>query len=422
MDDSEAVSLEQIRAFLAGSGEVRFAGQRRAEVYAWVERTLVRHAYASLGRADKGVMRQYLARMTGLSRAQVTRLIAAQRKTGHVKATAYQRTRFAARYTAGDVRLLAVPSQSPLSNRRDLAYVDQAHGNLSGPATKRILEREYFEYGQAAYARLSAISVAQIYRFRNSAAYRQRNTTYQPTRPTVIPIGERRKPQPHGLPGYLRIDTVHQGDHDGVKGIYHINAVDEVTQWEIVAATPQISELWLIPLLETMLAQFPFVIRGFHSNNGSEFINYMVAKLLGKLLIEQTKSRAQHSGDNGLVEAKNGAVIRKHLGFGHIGAQHAEAVDAFHREHLNPYVNFHRPCAVPRVIIAANGKRRRIYTRWATPWELLQEAPRCESLLRPDVTLAGLQQFAQLQSDTDAALEMQRAKRQLMCRIGKLSA
>ena len=171
-----------------------------------------------------------------------------------------------------------------------------------------------------------------------------------------------------------------------------------------------------------MLAQFPFVIRGFHSDNGSEFINHTVAKLLEKLLIEQTKSRAHRSGDNGLVEAKNGAVIRKHIGFGHIGAEHAEAVDAFHREHLNPYVNFHRPCAVPAVITAANGKRRRIYPRWATPFELFQEMPRCESLLRPGVTLAALQQFAQLQSDTEAALEMQRAKRHLMSRVGKRSA
>jgi hypothetical protein len=238
----------------------------------------------------------------------------------------------------------------------------------------------------------------------------------------VIPIGERRKPQPRGWPGYLRIDTVHQGDQDGRKGIYHINAVDEVTQWEIVAATPQISELWLIPLLETMLQQFPFVIRGFHSDNGSEFINYTVAKLLGKLLIEQTKSRARHSGDNGLVEAKNAAIIRKHIGFGHIGAEHTAAVDAFHRHHLNPYVNFHRPCAVPMILTEPSGKRRRIYPRWATPFELFQEMPRCQSLLRPGVTLAALQQFAQLQSDTESALEMQRAKRQLLRRIGTRSA
>src|ERR1022692_1755713 len=400
MDDSEAGSLEQIRAFLAGSGEVRFAGQRREEVYGWTERTLVRHQYASLDRPGKGLVRSYIARMTGLSRAQVTRLITAYGKTGRVKAAVYQRTKFATRYTAADVDLLA--------------YVDKAHGNLSGPATRRILEREYSDYGQAAYVRLSSISVAHLYRLRNSSAYRKRNTSYQPTRPTPVPMGERRKPRPRGEPGFLRIDTVHQGDQQGRKGLYHINAVDEVTQWEIVAAAPQISELWLLPVLESILEQFPFVIRGFHSDNGSEFINYSVAKLLDKLLIEQTKSRAHHCGDNGLVEAKNGAVIRKHIGFGYIDAKHAEAVDGFHREHLNPYVNFHRPSAVPEVITAANGKRKRIYQRWATPWELLQERPNWERCLKAGVEGVELARYAAAQSDTEAALAMQSAKRELL--------
>jgi transposase InsO family protein len=399
MDDSEAGSLEQVRAFLAGSGEVRFAGKRREEVYRWVEQTLVRHQYASLDRPGKGLVRSYIARMTGLSRAQVTRLITAYGNTGLVKAVAYQRTKFATRYTAADVNLLA--------------YVDKAHGNLSGPATRRILQREYHEYGQAAYQRLAAISVAHLYRLRNSEDYRKRNTNYRPTQPTPVPIGERRKPQPHGSPGYLRIDTVHQGDQDGRKGLYHINAVDQVTQWEIVACTSQISEHWLLPVLEALLGQFPFVIRGFHSDNGSEFINYNVAHLLEKLFIEQTKSRAQHSGDNGLVESKNGAIIRKHIGFGHIDARHAEAMDQFHRRHLNPYVNFHRPCAVPKVITEANGKRRRVYLRWATPLEIFRELPGCENYLRPHATLAELDRFAQAQSDTEAALAMQRAKRKL---------
>jgi len=399
MDDSEAGSLEQIRAFLAGSGEVRFAGQRREEVYGWVEGALVRQQYASLGRPGKGLVRSYIARMTGLSRAQVTRLITAYAETGRVKAVAYQRTQFATRYTAGDVNLLA--------------YVDKAHGNLSGPATRRILEREHSEYSQTAYQRLAAISVAHLYRLRNSEGYRKRNASYQPTRPTPIPIGERRKPQPQGAPGYLRIDTVHQGDRDGRKGLYHINAVDQVTQWEIVASTPQISELWLLPVLEALLAQFPFVIRGFHSDNGSEFINYNVARLLDNLLIEQTKSRAHHTGDNGLVETKNGAIIRKHIGYGYIDAQHAEAMNQFHRDHLNPYINFHRPCAVPKVLTAANGKRRRIYLRWATPFEMFRELPGCEKHLRPHLTLAELDRFVQTQSDTEAALAMQRAKRKL---------
>ena len=400
MDDSRATSLEQIRALVAANGVVRFAGQRRDEVYGWMERTLVRHEYAGLPRPDKGVVRLYLAQMTGLSRAQVTRLITGYQQTGRVTAVSYQRTRFSTIYTASDVELLA--------------YVDRAHGNLSGPATRRILEREYSEYGQAAYQRLAGISVAHLYRVRSTEAYRKRNISYQPTRPTPVPIGERRKPRPQGSPGYLRIDTVHQGDQDGCKGLYHINAVDEVTQWEIVAATPQISELWLLPVLEAILQQFPFVIHGFHSDNGSEFINYTVARLLEKLLIEQTRSRPHRSGDNGLVESKNGAIIRKHIGYGYIAAPHAEAMDRFHREYLNPYLNFHRPCAVPTLLTQANGKRRRIYRRWATPLELFRELPGCERFLRPGVTLAELERFAQLQSDTEAALVMQRAKRKLL--------
>ncbi len=131
---------------------------------------------------------------------------------------------------------------------------------------------------------------------------------------------------PRGVPAgrrcYLRVDTVHQGDDlGGSKGVYHINAVDEVAQWEVVAAAPQISEAWLIPALEATLAQFPFPIRGFHSDNGSEFVNHTVAKLFNKLLIEQTKSRPRRSNDNGLAEFKNGAVVRKHMGYLHIGAR-----------------------------------------------------------------------------------------------------
>lgn len=409
MDDSEATSLEQIRAFLAANCHtVRFAGQCREEMYSWTERTMRRHHYANLRRREKGVLRQYVGRMTGLSRAQVARLIRRYTTHGQVKARVYHRRKFAARYTKGDVELLA--------------YVDRGHGNLSGPATQHILRREYSQYGQAAFERLAQISVAQIYRFRNSESYRKSNTSYQPTRPTPIPIGERRKPRPQGRPGYLRIDTVHQGDRDGVKGLYHINAIDEVTQWQIVAAAPQISERWLIPVLKQMLPQFPFVIRGFHSDNGSEFINYTVAKLLEKLLIEQTKSRAHRSGDNGLVESKNGAVVRKHLGFAYLAASEAEAVDCFHRQHLNPYVNFHRPSAIAEIIEEANGKRRRVYRRWDTPFEIFRQTPQCESYLRPGVTMAKLEQIAGAQSDTEAAVEMQRAKKELFAKIARRSA
>ena len=408
MDDSRKMSLEGIQAFLAASEPVVFAGQSREQTYGWVDRTLREQDYTGLGRAEKGLVRRYVGKMTGLSRAQVTRLIGSYCQKGGVKAHPYRRHRFAARYTAGDIQLLA--------------YVDRMHGGLSGPATQRILQREYGAYGQAVFERLAGISVAQIYRFRKTAAYRKRNSTYQPTRPTPVSIGERRRPDPRGRPGYLRVDTVHQGDQDGRKGLYHINAVDEVTQWQVVGAAPQIAEAFLIPVLEAMLAQFPFRIHGFHSDNGSEFINHTVARLLNKLLIEQTKSRPRHSNDNGLVESKNGAVIRKHIGWGHIASQHAEAVDRFHREFLNPYLNFHRPCGIPEIVRTAKGKLKRVYHRWATPWEILRELADCKGFLRAGPTVAALDEQAAAQTDTEAARDLQEAKRQLWIKIRRRSA
>jgi len=195
--------------------------------------------------------------------------------------------------------------------------------------------------------------------------------------------------------------------------VYHINAVDEVTQWEVAGATAQISEAWLEPVLEAMLAQFPFRIRGFHSDNGSEFINHTVAKLLNKLLVEQTKSRPRHSNDNGLAECKNGAVIRKHMGYGHIAAPHAEAIEVFYEQHFNPYLNFHRPCGVPEQWVNSKGKVKKVYRWYGTPWEILRQLPGIAGYLKPDVTIQDLDRQARAQNDTEAATEMQEAKRKL---------
>jgi IS30 family transposase len=243
--------------------------------------------------------------------------------------------------------------------------------------------------------------------------YRQRRLRFSKTRPTPVSIGERRRPEPEGRPGYVRVDTVHQGDREGVKGVYHINAVDEVTPWQVVGCAPAISEAWLEPLLASMLQQFPFVIRGFHSDNGSEFVNHTVAKLLDKLLIEQTKSRPRHSNDNGLVEGKNGAVIGKHMGYSHIAAPHAERIQGFYTEHFNGYLNFHRPCAQAEVEVDAKGKQRRRYRRYQTPLETLLALPKPKQYLRQGVTVKSLQEIARRMSDTEAARQRQQAKQTL---------
>jgi transposase InsO family protein len=364
-----------------------------------VEQVLVGQQYARQGKAARGLLRSYIEKMTGLSRAQVTRLVARYAASGRVAVTVYRRHRFRQRYTRADIELLAA--------------VDEAHETLSGPATRRILEREHQVYGKAEYARLAAISVSHLYNLRHSRRYRERRLNYTPTRPTAVAIGERRKPDPQGRPGYLRVDTVHQGDAPAAKGVYHINAVDQVTQWEIVSATERIGETWLEPVLRAMIRQFPFRILGFHSDNGSEFINRIVARLLNKLLIEQTKSRPRHSNDNGLVETKNGAVIRKHMGYGYIPAAHAERIQQFYSAHLNPYLNYHRPCAQPDLAIDEKGRTRYVYHRYQTPLETLLALPNPAQYLRPGLTVAVLQRIAATRSDTEAAQRMQHAKRKL---------
>jgi transposase InsO family protein len=317
-----------------------------------------------------------------------------------VKPRQYRRCRFPVLYTRTDAQLLA--------------QVDEANDGLSGQATQKLLQRACYEFGDMGYQRLARLSVAHLYRLRKSPAYRKERLIYQPTRPVQVPIGERRAPRPQGRAGFLRVDTVHQGDRDGVKGVYYINAVDEVTQWQVIGAVPQISEGALLPVLEQMLRQLPFHIRGFHSDNGSEYINYSLSDLLKRLLIDQTKSRPRHCNDNALAEAKNGAVVRKHMGYGHIAASQAPAIGKFMDEHLNPYLNFHRPCAVPeQVIVNEKGKVKTKYRWFATPWEILRQLPDLARQLKTDVTIADLEQQARAKTDMQAAQQMTQAKNKL---------
>jgi transposase InsO family protein len=404
MQNAEELSGEQIRSFLKGSETIEFAGQNRADLYGWVQRVLVAQEYAAQDKKARGAIRAYIVKVTGRSVPQITRLIRQYRAEGVVEAAPYRRRRFPAKYSREDVGRLAA--------------VDRAHGWLSGPATVRILRRECEQFRKTEYARLAEISVSHLYNLRRSPGYRKLAAKWEPTRPTATGIAERRRPDPQGQPGYLRIDTVHQGDWNGVKGVYHINAVDAVTQWQVVGCVGRISEQHLLPVLEAILHQFPFRIQGFHSDNGSEYINHEVEKLLKSLLIEFTKSRAYRSQDNALVEGKNGAIIRKHMGYGHIAAEHAEAVQKFHTTHLNPYLNFHRPCGFATVSLDARGRRKREYKRedYATPYEKWRSLVEAEKYLKTGMSFARLDEVAHKMSDTEWARKMVTARGALLRR------
>ena len=406
MNANDLTSIDQVSAFLSGTQRVAFevAGDKRSR-YDWVRRTLVKFNYLGCGKADRGVLISYLMKVSGYSRAQVKRLIKQYRDTGRLAPRQRTVRGFARRYSKADIRLLAA--------------MDERHNTPNGLTLKKLCERAYAVFGQAEYERLAGISVSHLYNLRQSQTYRRQRHTIEKTRPVTRPIGERRKPQSDGQPGYIRIDTVHQGDLDGKKGVYHINAVDEVTQFEVVVSVERISEVYLIPALEQLLASFPFVIRGFHADNGSEYINKQVARLLEKLRIEFTKSRARHSNDNALVECKNGHVVRKLLGHAHIPQRWASLLNAFHRRHLNPYVNYHRPCLFPVTLTDKAGKQRKRYPYESlmTPYEKLKSIPDAKTYLKPGLSFAILDEVAYRISDNAAADALQQARRKLFTTI-----
>ncbi|MFY9259607.1 MAG: hypothetical protein WAO71_03765, partial [Gallionella sp.] len=228
--------------------------------------------------------------------------------------------------------------------------------------------------------------------------------------------------RPNGRAGFIRIDTVHQGDLDGVKGVYHITCVDAVCQWQVEACVQGISEAFLLPVLELIIEQFPFVIEGFHSDNGSEYINRPVAKILEKLRIEQTKSRSRHSNDNALAESKNASVVRKHMGYEHIPQEYAKPINAFYQETFNPWLNLHRPCMFATEIVNLKGKIIKRYKNQdvKTPLEcLVLLSEKGLVTLKNSIALDTLLTLAKAKTDLAAAQEMQRAKQVLFARFVK---
>lgn len=410
MNEAQVRTVEQVRQVLEGTQALQFRAAEDGEGrYGWIDAVLRRLDYRQLPRADRGLVLFYLQRLSGYSRAQVTRLVA-RWMAGKPLVKNYRAPEhaFARRYTAADVVLLA--------------EVDRAMGTLSGPATVCVLRRQRDVFGDARFERLGSISVGHLYNLRNSGGYRAQRVVLTKTRgDKAAAIGVRKAPAPEGRPGFIRIDSVHQGDHDGIKGLYHINAVDCVTQWQVVASVQTISEAHLLPVIEQMLQQFPFEILGFHADNGSEYVNHRVARMLDKLRIEFTRSRPRNSNDNALAETKNGAVVRKVFGYAHIPQRHAGRFNTFCVEYLNPFLNFHRPCLFATELPDAKrpGRIKRVYraTDVMTPLDKLARLPEAHKYLREGIRLEHLYELARALTDVQAAEELNEARAALFRRV-----
>jgi hypothetical protein len=398
----ELQSVNQLSNFLNGTQSVIFEIKAaKKERYTWIQGELARFSYSQLGKADKGILIQYIMKVTGYSRQQVTRLIKQYKNTGYIKHHHVAVKKFKTIYTSADIHLIA--------------KMDELHEMPCGHAIKKLCERAFLVFNEKQYERLSHISVSHLYNLRKSATYARVRSYFSKTKPKASSIGVRRKPKPEGCPGYIRIDTVHQGDLDKQKGVYHINAVDEVTQFEVVCTVEKIGEQFLIPALEHMLDFFPFKVISFHSDNGSEYINRNVAELLEKLFIEFTKSRPRHSNDNALAESKNASIVRKVLGYHHIPQKWASLVNEFDQEFLNPHINYHRPCFYPETVTDKKGKEKKIYkyTAMMTPYDKLKSLPDAEQYLKHGTSFAIMDKIAYAVTDNESADRLKKARQSL---------
>lgn len=400
MDDSRLNNIIELRSFLSSSKYLVLKLETIEDKYKFINKTVKKFSYAKLNRKDKHTVLSYLKKVTGYKKAQILRLVKRALK-GDLHKEIYVRNNPHIIYTPSDIKLLE--------------KTDVLHLRLNSLATKEILKREATIFKQKEYKHIAAVSASHINNLRQSPCYRK--FWINGTKPIENQIGKCQIPEVNGMPGSIRVDTVHQRD------IYHINAVDEITQWQIVICVPLISERYLLPALERMLAQFPFVIFNFHSDRGSEFINHVVARLLNKLLIEQTKSRSRHSNDNALVESKNGSVIRKNMGYTHIHFSFANEISDFYETWFNPYLNYHRPCLyVSKEIIDKKGRITKIYGEATTPYEKLKQINKQlkQNFLKANLSFKQLDKLAYQESDNQFSQKMRKEEAKLFEKIDKL--
>lgn len=403
MNISPITTITQIESFLKASSDLDSKPDSKQKTYKWLRKFLLNICYRKLKKKDKKTVKIYIKKVTGYSDVQIKRLLKKYRN-GTLKWTKWQVSSFASVYSENDIGLLH--------------EVDSVH-RLSGPATQEILKREFSVFKKNEYKKISQISSSHIYNLRKKISYLRRGKIFDKTKYTGIQIGKRMKPRPEGRPGFLRVDSVHQGDLNKAKGVYFINIVDEVTQSEFVFCVRAISEKYLRKVLEDLYCICPFIIVNFHSDNGSEYINKVVAEILNGLHIKQTKSRPRKHNDNALVETKNGSIIRKTFGYFHIPAteENAKTLNQFCQEWLIPYLNYHRPCGFATSKFDRKGKEKKIYDTYMPPYEKLKSIKNAEGYLRRQVFFEDLNKKAYAESDTEFGLKMNEAKEKMLQKL-----
>ena len=277
----------------------------------WIQSTLIRFNYDRRQRraSSFATWRRFPAAVdpSHPTERRVGRLVRRQRTSNG----------FARRYTNADIQLIAT--------------LDNLHDQPNGKALKKLCERAYRVFGDSAYERLSTISVAHLYNLRKSKVYTRCRYTYTKTKSKASAIGERRT---MSLWATRLFASVHQGDLDGRKGLYH-----QCARWKLPLEKISAFSHTSIATLNS------FVILGFHSDNGSEYVNKTVRRTFGQ--------------DTATIMPwwNLGHVIRKQFGHAHIPQHYANQVNAFNECYLNAHINYHRPCLFPVTSLMPKAKK-----------------------------------------------------------------
>jgi transposase InsO family protein len=393
IDLTHIKTIDDLRVLVKGSKKLIIKAVGIDEKYHVIETVVDQYDYLCLSRKEKHVVLRFLKIVTGYKKSQLAHLIDTAER-GSLTRKAYVRSRVYRQYSRRDIQLLE--------------ETDVLHYRLSAPATHEIVRREYEFFHKKEYAQIAHISTSHLSNLRKRDEYKSGYLAH--TQAREIAIGNTKKPDPQGRPGYVRIDTVHQD------GVYHLNAVDEVTQWEVIVCVPTITDECMEEALTLILDQFPFLVHNLHSDRGSEYLNHLVELYLVKYHISQTKSRSGHCNDQALVESKNGSVIRKNLGFFHINHSLVQQYNKFFYTWFVPYLNYHRPCGyVTRVETDHKGREKKSYGLYTTPYEKLKQIQKSQkvSVLKPGITYKALDTIAYRRSDNEHATIMRKRQHDL---------
>ena len=401
--DSHQDNDTTINALFEANKCTQISFDTKSEKINWVKQFLNKVKYKRIEQKTlKTKIKAIIADSTGLSDRTIDLWIY-KYKHGKLKSKTYKRNTFHKIYTWDDIILLV--------------KVDAATERISASSLCNLFDREYNIFHKKEFERLANISKSHINNLRLTPAYKRRAIVFEKTHSTkshFLPIG---KMEAKGIPGYLRVDTVHSGTHNEQKGLYYINMIDDTLQTEYVFTVPVISERFMRVILDILLQSYWTPIEAFHSDGGSEYNNNVVVALLNKLHIEDcTRSRPYHCNDNALIEMKNGYIIRKHFGFGYIPKEFSEKFNIYLSEYFNEYLNFHRSSGyLTGTHKSKKGRTVREYSYYNTPYETFKE--KYIEYLKPGLTIEDLDKIAYAKSDYESAQEMNKYKKELFKEI-----